>query len=85
MDDDPLVEPEGHIWVNCRAPWFEIDDELPQYSDAQYMLHRIQIWESNGEERAADGYRYILSYFPEATDVVELATERLAVLASKSK
>lgn len=85
LDDDPVVRPEGHVWVNCAAPWFKIDDALPQFSDAEYMLHHVQLWEHNGDKRAADGYRYVLSYFPEATEVVEIARARLAILESIPK
>jgi len=31
LDDDPGVRPERHIFVDSRAPWFDINDDLPQY------------------------------------------------------
>ena len=31
LDDDPGVQPESHIFVANKAPWFEIADDLPQY------------------------------------------------------
>ncbi len=31
LDDDPSVRPESHIFVENKAPWFEITDDLPQY------------------------------------------------------
>jgi len=31
LDDDPGVRPESHIFVENKAPWFEITDDLPQY------------------------------------------------------
>ena len=84
LNDDPVVRPEGHVWVNCAAPWFEIDDGLPQFTDAQYVLHRVRIWEEKNEQGAADGYRYILSYFPNSLEVVEIARERLANLTGET-
>jgi hypothetical protein len=31
LDDDPGVRPESHCFVDSKAPWFEITDDLPQY------------------------------------------------------
>lgn len=31
LDDDPGARPEAHIFVASKAPWFEIEDDLPQY------------------------------------------------------
>ena len=33
LDDDPGVRPGFHIFVDSKAPWFEITDDLPQYQD----------------------------------------------------
>lgn len=33
FDDDPRVRPERHIFVDSRAPWDEITDDLPQFPD----------------------------------------------------
>jgi hypothetical protein len=30
LDDDPGLRPDRHIFVELKAPWFEISDELPQ-------------------------------------------------------
>jgi len=30
LDDDPGVRPDKHIFVELKAPWFEITDTLPQ-------------------------------------------------------
>ncbi len=39
FDDDPQVRPDKHIFVELRAPWFEITDKLPQYDKpALYRL-----------------------------------------------
>jgi len=31
LDDDPGIRPQGHIFVEFKAPWFEITDPLPQF------------------------------------------------------
>jgi hypothetical protein len=31
FDDDPGVRPERHIFVDSRAPWDDITDNLPQF------------------------------------------------------
>jgi hypothetical protein len=32
FDDDPGIRSTSHIWVDSKAPWFEITDDLKQYS-----------------------------------------------------
>jgi hypothetical protein len=32
LDDDPGVQPSRHIFVESKAPWFEITDDLPQHA-----------------------------------------------------
>jgi hypothetical protein len=34
LDDDPGVRPWAHVFVGSRAPWYEIDDDLPRFSGA---------------------------------------------------
>ena len=31
FDDDPGIRATSHIWVDSKAPWFEITDNLKQY------------------------------------------------------
>lgn len=31
LDDDPGIRPEFHIFVDSKAPWFTIHDQLPQH------------------------------------------------------
>ena len=33
LDDDPGVRPSKHIFVDSKAPWFEISDDLPQHAE----------------------------------------------------
>jgi hypothetical protein len=35
FDDDPGIRPQFHTYVDCRAPWDEITDELPQYREGR--------------------------------------------------
>ncbi len=34
VDDGLEVEPQMHIWVKARVPWYRIQDDLPQYPGA---------------------------------------------------
>ena len=31
--DDPSIRPAEHIFVGSKAPWFTINDDLPQYDE----------------------------------------------------
>ena len=33
LDSDPERRPLGHVWVDSKAPWYSIDDSLPQYPE----------------------------------------------------
>ena len=33
LDDDPGVKPMVHIFTGSKAPWFEIEDALPQFKE----------------------------------------------------
>jgi len=33
LDDDPCVSASRHIFVGSKAPWFEITDDLPRYTE----------------------------------------------------
>jgi hypothetical protein len=33
LDDDPGVRPSAHVFVDSKAPWFEIAKGLPQFSE----------------------------------------------------
>jgi len=42
LDDDPRLQPDKHIFVEKKAPWFEITDELPQMDEDALLKHRQQ-------------------------------------------
>ena len=31
--DDPSIRPTAHIFVSCKASWFSITDDVPQYAE----------------------------------------------------
>ena len=33
VDGDPGIKPTAHIFVASSAPWYEIDDDLPQFEE----------------------------------------------------
>jgi hypothetical protein len=33
LDSDPGITPNGHIFVDSKAPWFDISDDLPQFAE----------------------------------------------------
>ena len=33
VDGDPQVRPTSHIFVGSKAPWYEIEDDLPQFDE----------------------------------------------------
>lgn len=33
LEQDPLVRPQGNIFVGSKATWYEINDGLPQYDE----------------------------------------------------
>ena len=33
LDVDPSAQPSLHIFVDSKAPWFQITDDLPQHSE----------------------------------------------------
>ena len=41
LDDDPELRPDKHIFVELRAPWFAITDELPQLDKRALIEHRL--------------------------------------------
>jgi hypothetical protein len=48
LDDAPGLQPDRHIFVECKSPWFEITDRLPQ-------LTKLQVAESRRSQRGGRG------------------------------
>ena len=42
LDDDPVVFPDKHIYVDRKASWDEIADDIPQYTGAQFEKTRFK-------------------------------------------
>lgn len=40
LDDDPLIRPDKHIYVEFRAPWDRIADDLPQMTKTDIRISR---------------------------------------------
>lgn len=40
LDDDPAMRPDKHIFVELKAPWFAIADDLPQLTKTELIVHR---------------------------------------------
>jgi len=40
LDDDPLLRPDKHIFVDFKASWFVIADDLPQLTKIALTRHR---------------------------------------------
>ena len=47
LDDDPQIRPDKHIFIDCKAPWFQIDDDLPQFTKQAIRELRKDLAESN--------------------------------------
>ena len=43
LDDDPQLLPDKHIFVELKAPWFQISDVLPQLDKNALRKHRQQM------------------------------------------
>ena len=40
LDDDPILRPDKHIFVEHKADWYQITDQLPQYDKMTLIKHR---------------------------------------------
>jgi len=38
LENDPGLRPDKHIFIELKAPWFEVTDALPQF-DKQRLLN----------------------------------------------
>lgn len=40
LDDDPKLKPDKHIFIDVKSPWYEIKDQLPQFTEESLAQHR---------------------------------------------
>ncbi len=80
LDEDPGVRPVEHVLVECIAPWDEITDQLPQFTEAQVMYNWAREQEKTGDY-VIERYEWLLEQFSESS-VVDAVKQRLAVLKS---
>lgn len=40
LDDDPILRPDKHIFVDFKSAWFSISDRLPQLDKVALIQHR---------------------------------------------
>ncbi|MEJ2087891.1 MAG: GFA family protein [Gammaproteobacteria bacterium] len=40
LDDDPGMVPDKHIYVECKAPWWEPDEGIPGYTAEEIAEYR---------------------------------------------
>lgn len=43
LDDDPQLQPDKHIFIELKAPWFQITDGLPRLDKQALIEHRRRI------------------------------------------
>jgi hypothetical protein len=46
LDDDPIIRPDKHIYVDLKAPWDTITDHLPQMTKPEIRVHRARASQS---------------------------------------
>ncbi len=42
LDDDPVLRPDRHIFVECKSPWFAFSDSLPRLTKPELVALRQQ-------------------------------------------
>ena len=82
LDDDPKLRPDRHVFVEHQAPWFEITDALPQFTEPAWIYSMVVAWDQTGQD-ATKGYEYFLTTYPDSDHVPE-AKQRLAELRAES-
>ena len=81
LDDDPQLRPDKHIFIELKAPWFEITDALPQYD----MLALYQLRQRVGrtaslphrEGSMITRITHISMYVPDQDEAVRWYREKL--------
>ena len=46
LDEDPILRPDRHIFIECGSPWYEIRDDLPQLTKGDVIRMRIAAFEN---------------------------------------
>ncbi len=41
LDEDPILRPDRHIFIECGNPWYEIRDDLPQLTKGDVIRMRM--------------------------------------------
>ena len=83
LDQDPGVRPSEHVLVECIAPWDEITDQLPQFSEAQIMYNWAREQEETGEH-VVERYEFLLEHYADS-DVVASVKKRLDALTNDAR
>ena len=52
LDDDPGLKPDKHIFIEYKAPWFELTDRLPRYD--QPALVELRARKPKSPDRAGE-------------------------------
>ncbi len=78
LDEDPGVRPSEHVFVECNAPWHEIADELPQFTEPRLMYNWAREGESTGEN-VVERYEFLRDAFPDS-EISDEVQQRLAQL-----
>jgi len=62
LDDDPLIRPDKHIYIEFKAPWESITDDLPQMTRKTFRQAATHRHESAGQQGVpADGVGRLVS------------------------
>ena len=78
LDDDPRVKPDRHVFVEHQAPWFQITDDLPQFTEPSWFYSMVVARDKAGND-ATKAYEYFLANYSDSEHVPD-ATSRLAEL-----
>jgi len=54
LDDDPILRPDKHIFVECKSDWFVISDALPQLTMRELVTLRLRALRAADSDEAAD-------------------------------
>ncbi len=81
LDDDPKLTPDVHTFIEHQAPWFEITDRLPRFTEPSWVYSAIVSWAQEGND-ARHAYEYFIKTYPDSEHVTE-AKGRVAELHAR--